>query len=208
MKHLLLSALLLLLSMPLAFAGDAELYDPAPPADSAYVRFINTGTKPINALLGNLTYKQVEGFSPYQVIKEGEYDASVDKTKQSVTLKAGTSYSLVYTKQGKKGRIATVVDAANADPSKAVVYFYNLSDKEASLRAPNFNTDILPGVPAGESRSVEINAVTVDVAMNVENVDVKTFPGIELKRRNGFSFLLTGKNPKYDGVWVMNSLAK
>lgn len=209
MKRLILTLMMLILPVSAAHAVDEALYDPAPPADSAFVRLINaSGEKTVSGLIGSITFKEVADVSPYMVLKAGKYDLSVGKAKQSVEVKAGTSYTFAYSKDGDKEALASFEDAAMDDPSKAMIYFYNLSDKEANLRAPNFNTDIVSKVAAGTSQSKALNALTVDVALTVDNNDVKTFPGIELKRRNGYSFVLTGKAPKFGGASVMNSQAK
>lgn len=207
-RIVLLFALLVLPALP-ALAVDEELYDPAPPPDSAFVRLLNTtGDKPISGILGSVSFKDVKDVSPYMVLKAGTYDLSVNKAKESFEIKAGGLYSFAYSKDGKKEALLSFEDAQITDPAKATVYFYNLSDKEASLRAPNFNTDIISKVAAGTSQSKELNALTLDVALTVENTDIETFKAIELKRRNGFTFMLLGKAPSYAGVYAPNAQAK
>lgn len=204
MQSLLLLLLCLLLPANAAFADDDQAYALTPPADSAFVRLVNAaGNQPINGLLGNLTFKETEGFSPYKTIKKGKYDISVDKTKKSIRLRGGKIYSLFYTRKHKKG-VLTLMEDPLPDSSLAMIYFYNFSDQEAFLRAPNFNTDILSKVAAGTSQAKAFEALTLDVALTVDNLDIKTFPGIALAYKRGFSFLLTGSKGKYDGFWAMN----
>lgn len=209
MTRVFLTLMMFVLPVFAAYAVDEALYDPEPPADSAFVRLINAaGEKSVNGTLGDVSFTEVADVSPYAVLKAGTYDLSVGQAKKSVEVTAGTSYSFAYRKRGDKETLVSFEDAPMTDPSKAMMYFYNLSDRKAALRAPNFNTDILSGIAAGTSQSKALNALTVDVALTVDNADVAVFPGIALKRRTGYSFVIIGKAPQFGSAFVVNGLTK
>ncbi len=199
-----------------AIADDKELYDPAPPADAAFVRLVNISDKTINGLVGELNFKELAAKSaaPYRVLEAGDYDMSIGKIKEPFSVSAGNYYTFVYDKTEEKDkkdgaqRLLKFEDAPVADPAKSMVYFYNMADKEAGLRAPNFNTTIIPSVLPAEMQARELNALTIDAALNIDNVDVKNFTGVALKRRRGYSFFLSGKEPRYDGFYVLNTQGK
>ncbi len=174
----------------------------------AYLRLINAASaKAINGIAGDVTFKGVNNFSPYFPLSPGDYEASVNKAKLSLELASGQQYSLVYYKQGKKKWLILLEDAPALDAGKALVLFYNFSDAPARLRATNFNTDLLGETLPMQAQPTEVDALGFDVAMTIDNVDVAHM-AVTFERGQSYSFLLSGKLPKYQGVWVKNSRSK
>lgn len=173
----------------------------------AYLRLINaTSSKPINGIAGDLTFKQVTDFSAYQPVSAGEYDASVHKSKLALELVANTRYSLIYYRKNKKKQLLLLEDTAAHDPSKAQLRLYNFSDAPARLRATNFNTDLTKDAPPMGSIAEEVDALGLDVAVTLDNVDVASFAGVEGEYGKSYSFLLTGALPKYAATWSMDKV--
>lgn len=174
----------------------------------AYLRLVNVtgGKKPINGIAGNLTFKRVADFSAYQAVSPGEYEASVHKSKLTVELAAGMRYSLVYRTVGKKKTLTLLEDDALADAGRAQLRLYNFSDAPARLRAPNFNADLTGEVKPSSSSSAPVEALSYDIAVTVDNVDVATFESVALEHGKSYSVLLTGALPHYRGVWAADSV--
>ncbi|MFO1242234.1 MAG: alginate O-acetyltransferase AlgF [Rickettsiales bacterium] len=192
-------------------ADDTALYDPTPPADSAFVRIINTTATAVDATIGSASYTSVAapGISPYRVIPQGEQEAKAGDVSKKVSIEAGKYYSVAITEKDGKKELVTLEDAVIKNPAKAMIYFYNFSDSAtASLNAVKQKADIVSGVKAGESASREVNALTIDVAVNdAEGKEVKAFPGVELKRRTGVNFLLTGSGSNRQATMTVSDIA-
>lgn len=200
---------LLLAGSPVLADADSQLYDPAPPADAAFVRVLNANPSgEVAASLGDAKFGKVAypGLSPYMVVKQGEQKLEAGSANQSMKVEAGKYYTLAITADGK---VATLNDALIEQPSKAYVYFYNFSDApKASLRATKQNVDIVGDVASGAGKHREMNALTVDMAVTVDGKPVETFPAVALKRRSGVSFLLTGTGDAKKAVKIENKIQR
>ena len=196
-----------LLLPQMATASDQELYDPAPPADSAFVRLINITSEPVSATAGAISFNDVPAgsISAYQILKAGEYPLNVGEASHDVTVESGHYYSLALSAEG----VTPLKDALMENPAMATVYFYNLSAApKASLRAPGFNTDIIADLEAGKHAHKEMNALELDIAVQAGDITVETFEKVALKRRTGYSFLVTGEQDTLQGVMVENSVTR
>jgi len=187
---LIASAFLSLFIIMPAQANDAALYAPEPPENAAFVRVINgTATKLDSLALGGIAFTNVdaESISPYQIVPEGQYASPKD---------AAVSWDI----QPKKYYVLTMSDSATTlveeqgveNPAKSQVYFYNLTSKpDAALHAPKHSVDIVGGVEAGNQTSKSINALTLDISARVGGEEVELFPGVELQRRIGTTFVVS-----------------
>ena len=199
---------LLLLSAPV-LADDAQLYDPAPPADAAFVRVLNANPSgEISATMGDANFGKVAypGLSPYMVVKQGDQALKAGSASETVKVEAGKYYTMAL---GADGKVATLSDAIIEQPSKAYVYFYNFSDAaKASLRAVKQNVDIVADVPIAQAKHREMNALTVDMAVTVDGTTIQDFPAVSLKRRSGVSFLLAGTGDAKKAVKIENKIQR
>lgn len=207
-KQILILALMLFIPS-LATAGEEELYKPLPPADSAFVRFVNlTDMKADAAKIDDVSIlpgKQVP-VSDYGIVKQGERTFRLGEKSQPVTVKAGQYYTIVVPAEGD---IKIIQDALIENPAKAVIYFYNLSDAaEGSLIAPAHKTKIFEKVGSMESDSREINAVTFNLQVKAGNSEAGTIEEVNLKRQEGTSIFLTGASGAYNSFSVQNAVAQ
>lgn len=199
-----------------AMANDQELYDPAPPADAAFVRVVNGAAEAVDVSVGSAAYAQVSkgAAAAYQVIKEGEYTPTVKvagKSEQEPALKiaAGKYYTLAVVNGASGVDLKEMEDAQMSNPAKAYVYFYNLSDKaNAAVRAPKFNKDVVAVTAAQSSASRDVGQATVDLAVSAEGKDVKVFPAVALQRRAGVSFVLAGSGDALTATMVNNEVKR
>lgn len=202
-------SMLLLVAATPAMANDQELYDPAPPADAAFVRVLNAGASgDISPTVGDAKYGKVAapGISAYRVVKQGTQSMKTGDTSESIEVTAGKYYTLALSGEGS---VTTLSDAIIEQPSKAYVYFYNFSDApKASLRATKQNVDVVGDVAANMGKHREMNALTVDLAVVADGKTIKEFPGVVLKRRSGVSFLLTGSGEAKQTVMMENNIQR
>jgi alginate O-acetyltransferase complex protein AlgF len=168
-----------------ALAQDTGLYDPAPPADSAFVRVINVPA----ATLGGKTVTALKGAaSSYVVIPQGEFAAKIGATTNKLKVEAGKFYSIVTT--GSK--VTLLTDQAAENPAKALLTIYNLS-KSASidLKTADGKTAVVAGVKTSESGSRTVNGITVNLAAFAGTKALGTLKGVKLERGNAYALVLT-----------------
>lgn len=201
---------LLLLPLAVVAADDAELYDPAPPADSAFVRVVNAKADAdvVKVSVGGVAYADLAyaDVSGYRIVKGGTRAATIGAASKEVAIEAGSYATLVL---NAAGDIIMIEDELLANPAKARVYFYNLSDAaSASLFAPEHGAAIVDGVASNAGNSREVNALKLTLQVKAGDVDVKDFPDVQLKRRAGSSFFLFGKAGSYQAAMIENSVLR
>lgn len=204
-RVMLMTAASLVAMMGSAQANDQQLYDPAPPSDSAFVRVINGTGADANVTVGSATYQKVAksgGVAAYQVIKEGEYTPALQVSgaaTQETPLKvaAGKYYTLAIVKDAKDAdgvAVKEMEDALMSNPTKSYVYFYNLTDKAtAAVFSPKHKKDVVAVNSAFSAASKELGQLTVDLAVTADGKEVKQFPAVAFQRRAGVTFVLSGE---------------
>jgi alginate O-acetyltransferase complex protein AlgF len=204
MKKIWMTLLALMLPQ-LAMADDAELYDPAPPPNSAFVRVIQVGKASAPATLAGKSFTLKEkAISDYLVIPAGEQEFKAGAEKATLTIDAGKYYTLIATGSGKPQQAE---DAQIKNPAKSMIYFYNVSDSAGSLYAPVHKADIVSAEP-GKNVSKEINALKLAVDVKAGDKAVKSFKDVQLKRRIGTTFILMGSKGAYQAVQVGNAVVR
>lgn len=199
--------LLALFLLPMAaLADDAELYDPAPPANSAFVRVVNGLTDAVKreATLGKISLGAAPSPSigDYRIIPAGKHPFVAGKAAADFTIAAGKYYSVLLFEQGKP---KLVEDELISNPAKTRVYFYNLSDAaQATIFASTQKIAVIDKLESGGFSSREMNALKLALQVKAEDTPVKDFHDVPLKRRIGTSFLLAGKKGAYQAVMVSN----
>jgi alginate O-acetyltransferase complex protein AlgF len=194
----------------LAGAGDEGLYEPTPPADSAFVRVIqaNSTAKTVTPELGGKSFGKLTypALSAYQIIPAGEHSFKAGEVTAKLAVEAGRYYSIALTSSAAP---ALLEDALIANPAKARLYFYNLSDaKETTLFAPKQKAAIFSKQAAGSNTSREINALTLPLQLLVADKLVASLPEVQLKRRAGTSVVLFGTAKNYKALAVENRVAR
>jgi alginate O-acetyltransferase complex protein AlgF len=173
------------LLLGLALAQDTGLYDPAPPADSAFVRVINV---PVATLGGKAVTALKGAASAYVVIPQGEFAAKLGTTTSKLKVEAGKFYSVVNI--GSKATLLT--DQAAENRAKALLTIYNLSKSATvDLKTADGKTAVVAGVKTGESGSRAVNGITVDLAAFTGPKALGTLKGVKLERGNAYALVLT-----------------
>lgn len=168
-----------------ADAQDTGLYDPAPPADSAFVRVLNAPT----ATLGNKTVTAEKGAaSAYVVIPQGDLTAKLGTVSGKLKVEAGNFYSVIA--QGSK--LVLLKDEGAENRAKAVLTIYNLS-KTASidLKTADGKTAVVTGVKPGESGSRAVNGITATLAAFSGTKNLGSVKELKLERGNAYALVLT-----------------
>lgn len=193
----------------LAIAGEEALYAPVPPADSAFVRIVNITDDPdLIVKLDGVVLNGIKEIpvSDFVIIKQGQRNLNYADHSEELDIKAGKYYTIAILINNK---VHLMDDALIENPSKAVLYFYNLSDlNSASLFAPSYKATIFENIATNTSISREINAVDFDLIVKSSSEEIKTLKDISLKRQIGTSIFLIGKKDAYQIFVVENKIKK
>lgn len=171
-----------LASLP-ACAQDEGLYDPVAPEGSAFVRFIHAGidANPAEPSIKGKKYGTVDqgSVSAYFPVKAGSAEIVLGTNKAEQDLEKGGVYTAAL-----KGRTFYVLkDDPLADPAKALITFYNLSDKAGlALKTTDGKVEIVGNVATGGNKSREINGIPVNLAIYADGAKVADIGEVILKR--------------------------
>lgn len=189
--------LMLTLTLSTALAQDTGLYDPAPPANSAFVRVIGA---PSATLGGKAVTATKDAASAYVVIPQGEFAAKVGTTTTKFKVEAGKFYSVIQ--NGSK--VILLTDQAAENRAKALLTVYNLSKAvSVDLKTADGKTAVVTGVKPGESGSRAVNGITVDLAAFDKTKALGTLKGVKLERGNAYAIVVTDS-----GVTITQSTTK
>lgn len=187
-----------------SLAQDAGLYDNAVDPNKAYVRvlFQSGDQATIGGTPVSLPDERVSG---YVSVPPGPVDIGIGGNAVAMTVEAGTYYTFVQADDG----LIQFVDPAIADPSKAEILFYNLSDQAGvDLFVPAAKTNAITGVDPGTSQSVELRApLSLTFEAQVDGETIASATDVALERKQAISFFLTDGDAGPALVQVTNSFA-
>lgn len=168
-----------------ASLAQAQLYDPAPPANSAFVRVLNA----TSATLGGKTVAAEKGAaSPYVVIPQGDFAAKVGTISNKLTVEAGNFYSVVTI----GGKLTLLTDQLSENRAKALLTIYNLTKASSvDLKTADGKTAVVSGVKSGESGTRAVNGLTVDLSAFDGTKALGTLKGVKLERGSAYALVLT-----------------
>lgn len=197
-----LAAALLLTAAP-AFAQDDGLYDAPVDPNSAFVRVLVPGAA-VAVVNGTTVDDVTDGLSAYVNVQPGDIQVSAGDVAGSVTAAPGAYYTYASTASGEP---LVVTDQPASDPSKATVYFYNLSDKPSvDLFVPSAKVKAIEGVAGDSGKSVALKApLTLDFEVQADGATVAKVASLDLKRRGGVSIVFSGIGGNYTATAVQNA---
>jgi hypothetical protein len=189
-----------------AVAGAEDLYPPAPPKDSAFVRVaqVDAGARPGKAAvgthdLGTVGYGDV---TAYVVVPGG----AADTTLGSLSGKLDFSSGEFYTVAPVGGALQVIQDARSQSLAKASIQLYNFTGTAgARLTTGDGKVEIIKDVGAGAQGDRAVNALTTDLAVWLGDTQVATFPGVALERSRAYSAVLTDSPDGPKAVWIVNT---
>ncbi len=205
----LLLALLILMAFPVsAHAGaniDEGLYDPAPPENSAFIRFAHTrqsesGSEPAIANGKTYDYLEFTEVSSYFVVPEGEVKISLNKADKNFEAQAGNFYTVVLT---GNNQLQLHQDETNNNRAKAQITVYNYSpDDKISLKTADGSVAIIEDLAKGEAASREINPVKVSLAVFNDNNKLSDLDAVSLERSQAYTVFVF---PDRNVSWVRST---
>ena len=196
----LLGAVVLLGAAPMAGAAEGVLYDPAPPAGSAYLRLINVGDGPASLNLGGQPFVTAGAgtASAYVVTPQGSKALEVKGRSETVQLDAGKFYSLVV-----PGKGAPIVDPLLSNRAKALVRLYNLTDRpELSLKTADGKVALVDAVAAGQAADRQVNGAKLSLGVYAGTEKLAVTPDVVIQRGAAYSVLAYGSGGKVKLAWV------
>ena len=168
-----------------AVLAQTGLYDPAPPANSAFVRVLNT---PTATLSDKVVTADKGAASVYVIIPQGDLIAKVGNITSKLKVEAGKFYSVV-----SSGTTLTLItDQAADNKAKALLTIYNLS-KSASvdLKTADGKTAVVSGVKPGTSGSRAVNGITVELAAFTGTKVLGSLKSVSLERGSAYAIVVT-----------------
>jgi hypothetical protein len=170
--------------------GQAAVYDPQPPPDSAYVRFVNTlgedlQLRPAFLPAQRLGTKPEERVTPYGVAqrvtggREMVLEASAGSRTGRAALKfePGSFNTILVQAQGNTLVMKPVVDQADFNRARSRLSFYNATPDcptASALLAPS-GPAVLEGVAPGTAKARSVNPVTADIRVDCGTQSAPTF---------------------------------
>jgi len=202
-KLLALAALMLLGVAPQAFAQDDGLYDAPVDPNSAFVRVLVPGAA-VAVVNGTTIDDITDGLSAYVNVQPGDIAVSAGDASGDVTATPGGYYTYAWSVEGEP---LVLTDQPASDPSKATVYFYNLSDlASVDLFVPAAKAKAIEAIAGDTTKSVALKApLTLDFEVQADGKPIATVASLDLKRRGGVSIILTGSNGAYAATAIENA---
>ncbi|MEI7764278.1 MAG: DUF4397 domain-containing protein [Comamonadaceae bacterium] len=176
LAYLLLSMLLAFSSPPVQAQPTGLLYDPEPPADSAYVRvLLASRDRAVDILVdGRLRIKALGAGQPsdYMVLPAGKHSIAVHPAgkpmaQASTTLDVvrGRALTVAFTNLGAKAVPIVFEDKANSNKLKALLAVYHLDATLGALDVltADGNTKVFTDLVYGTSKAILVNPISVDL---------------------------------------------
>lgn len=160
------------------------LYDPAPPANSAFVRVAGLSTATLG---GKAVTAQPGAASAYVVIPQGDFAAKIGSASSILKVEAGKFYTVVSI----GGKLALLTDEAASNRAKALLTIYNLSKSSVDLKTADGKTTVVAAIQAGASGSRAVNGITVDLSAFAGAKVLGTVKAVKLERGNAYALVVT-----------------
>jgi alginate O-acetyltransferase complex protein AlgF len=192
-----------------SFAAQAQpaglLYDPEPPADSAYVRVVL-------ASHDGLVDIQVDGrprirnlksgeFSDYMVLSAGKRTISIHPAGKSAAnlstaleVVRGKAMTVAFTSLKTSKTPIVFEDKANTNKLKVQLAVYHLVEKAGPLDVltADGNTKVFSGVAFGASTSLQVNPISIElIATNGGDKTAKARTSLSMTQGGTYSILLS-----------------
>jgi alginate O-acetyltransferase complex protein AlgF len=203
------SLIALVAALSLTFAGllhaEEDLYDPAPPADAAFVRAVHAsaGAGAVAPDLGGKAVPAV-GYgeaSAYVVVPMGARTMAMGAgASAELDVSAGSFYTVAL----GSGGVVTLEDPINNNLAKALLVFYNLSDRPVSLRTADGGTTIVDTIAPGQLGSRAVNPIEVALAAWSDDGAITSFDARQLARGAAYSVFVLGSGAEARAVFIEN----
>jgi alginate O-acetyltransferase complex protein AlgF len=181
-----------------AQAEQPKLYDPMPPANSAYVRVIalSGGEYGVWVEQKERVSKVPSGTpSPYMVLPPGNQQIEVRSGGQTIAVAVNTQASRSFTvllPEMKADKAVVVSDKNNSNRLKATLMAYNLGTQAADLSTADGQTTIFKNMAPGAGNGLVVNPVTLDYKATGSDGSTVGSGRVELTPGGAYTVVLTG----------------
>ncbi|WP_068824721.1 alginate O-acetyltransferase AlgF [Pseudomonas sp. BMS12] len=185
--------------------GNAALYDAVAPAGSAFVRMLNlTGSGSELMVSGKSAAQKIGAgqLGNYQFVAPGAHKLSAGSTSLQTELKANSATTLVFDGQ----QLKPIADTYSEDSKKALIAFYNLTDKPLSLKTLDGKHAVVESVPSGQSGSRPVNEIKIGFAAYAGEQNLAKFDELFLKKGRSYSYLVIPDGAGVRTIASMNGL--
>lgn len=208
MKTTLLGSLLsLVLFVPgpsHAADGNGGLYASPPPPGSAFVRVLNLAGTPVDVQLkGKSKAQKVSGghVGGYLYVAPGSQQLTVDKASLDLGLKSDSATTVIY--DGKA--LKPIVDTYSMDPTKALVAFYNLTEKPLALKTLDGKHAIVDNIAQNQMGTRLVNEIKIGFAAYSGDQNVAKFDEQFLKKGGTYSYVAIAQGGQVRTLSLANS---
>lgn len=172
----LMAALLLCLNLTASAQSTGVLYDPEPPADSAYVRVIITSREAsVDVMVdGHPRIRKLGGAeaSDYMVLAAGKHSIALHPAGKAtaylsttIDVVRGRAMTLAFTALQANTVPVIFEDKANSNKLKALLVVYHLDAKAGSLDllTADGNTKVFSSLAFGASSTIQVNPIAIEL---------------------------------------------
>jgi hypothetical protein len=186
------------------------LYDPEPPADSAYVRVLsNLGKEPVDVLVdGKPRVAQLHAgvASDYLVVEVGQHELSVrprggkqDRATATMEFSRGMAVTVAF--PTAKAEVVPVLlqDKTNSNKLKAMITVYHLDPSlgPISVGTADGKLKVFTDVGYGKSASLQVNPISVElVAATMQDAREKGRVKLAMAQGGNYSLFILGEGGK------------
>lgn len=209
MKHLhriLLFVLALSAAPALSAAdGNAALYDPVAPPDSAFVRLFNHSNTSVTLKVSSKTAAQTVSngqLGGYLFVAAGSHTLTVGAASLPVTLTAKSALTVLY--DGTS--LVALNDTYEDDRKKAQVAFYNLTSNALSLRTADGKHVIVDKLERNSTGSRMINEIKIRFAAYADSGNVASFSEMFLKKGRSYSYIVVNEGEQVKTLALANTI--
>lgn len=186
-----------------ALASDEEaFFGPRVSAEEGLVRVLNLVSEPVSVALetqiGAKAFQEAlpkRRFSPYIRVQSGEARLFVSSPESKARLLAtirvhsGALYTVVVRRSG----VSILEDVQVSKRGKALVAFYNFSEEAGlSLKTADGKMSIVPAVGQGASGHRQVNAISLDMGLFLNDVKLATTGRVSLRKDQVINIVVTG----------------
>lgn len=221
--YLALTTLLMGLMQPLWAQPTGLLYDPEPPADSAYVRvLLASRDAAVDVVVDGRVRIQKLGpgeASDYMVLTAGKHSLTLNATGKSVaqvstTLEAvrGRAMTVAFTTLRANAEPLLLEDKTNSNKLKALLAVYHLDAKAGTLDVltADGNTKVFSGLVYGTSSAILVNPISIEL-MATKSADKTPLTRMALAMVQGSTYsilLMPGDGGKLQARAFQNKIER
>lgn len=199
------SGLLGLLLLVPGLSQAAGLYASPPPPGSAFVRVLNLdGAAAEVQLSGKSKAQKIAGgaLGGYLYIAPGQHALSVNQASLDLGLKADSAMTVIF--DGKV--LKPITDTYSIDQGKAMVAFYNLTDKPLTLKTLDGKHAVVDNVPQNQMGSRLVNEIKIGFAAYSGEQNVAKFQEQLLKKGSSYSYVAIAQGGQVRTLSLTNSI--